>query len=193
MIERPAVNPQVACVLERAECRETPPLLRSGWYHMLAKQAVLAEPSEPTTARRAAPITPASRASSRSPGRPIRARGAKRSTGRLAMCVVATTANPTRGAHAARARRIPRSRGARQEFANLPNPKHISLDCHRGGVGCEGLPRPVAEVVTVVVRALLAVETPRKRGGVFRTQRRAPRTHVCTTTARTPRAKERLA
>jgi hypothetical protein len=82
---------------------------------------------------------------------------------------------------------------ARQEFANLPNPKHISLDCHRGGVGCEGWPRPVAEVVTVVVRAFLAVETPRKRGGVFRTQRRAPRTHVCTTTARTPRAKERLA
>ena len=60
MIKRPAANPQVACVLAQAECRKTPPLLRSGGCHMLAKQAVLAEPSEASTARRAPRAGPAS-------------------------------------------------------------------------------------------------------------------------------------
>ena len=41
------------------ECHKSPPLPWSGGCHMLAKQAVLAEPSEASTARRAAPVPPA--------------------------------------------------------------------------------------------------------------------------------------
>ena len=94
-----------ACFQPHAMCSSRAGQL--SFTFMLSKQAVLAEPSEPTTARRAAPVTPASRESSRSPDR-------------LPRALLGHTASPDHGC-------------ARQEFANPPNTQHISLDCHRGG------------------------------------------------------------